>query len=1648
MNAERMVMIQRSRTGRRWKAGVLASSLVLTGTLGFLAAQQPPAPPPIRIRAQVGGAIIPVGGQQVVIGGGIQATSQGRNESGNERVKLPVDPRARRKIEEANRFIETQDWQSAVKILQSLLDATEDNFLQESDGEKGRRVSVRAEANRLLGSLPKEGKQFYEQQFGAQAKLALKLAKAQSNPQALADVALRYVHTEAGAEAAALLGSYHLDHGRYIVAALCFERLLARESGADLPAATLFKAVVAFERSGDAVNRDKAWALFLVKMHQPNNRLPVALRGWDETKLRATVASYVKERDHTGRTDWPLFMGSPDRNGRSHGGAPFLEQRLTPYEPVVAPHAARTQIDDACKKLTTLGVPIIPGSHPLVVRNLVIFRALDGLHAFDLKSGQMVWQSLSDASLAAMAPTNSTSDNDGMNFVINYPSTAPMVLTENTLLGTLSSDQELVYAVEDLALPRMSFSQMGLGWNRRGFGNDGMPQIGNKLADYNGCNHLTAYDLEGGRAVWSIGTRVPDTPFTDTFFLGPPLPIGDKLYVLGESHGEIKLFCLQNRRAPKPGQPGEFQYSAELVWAQPLGVISQQPITEDPVRRTQAAVLAYSDGILVCPTNAGSVIGVDLLTRSLVWAYNYQAETITPDADQNAVFMAGRIRRFPVDVTGTVNTTQWSFSAPVISGGRVYLAPPDGKALHAINLRDGSQAWTVNRVESGKDVPPPDQYLAGVFDGKVILVGKQSVRALDATTGKPLWRTPTGTPAGRGIASESTYYLPVRKNELVSIALADGKITGRSKAMQKEQLGNLVLSGEDFISVNHAHLLVYPIMAVKERQIAERLGKDPNDPVGLIERGELRWHRVGLEAAIADFEQALGRQPPPPLQAKGEAKLAEAMLTLLDQDFARHEQHLSRLQGLAMRDLPADAKADDKESHLERRSRYLRVLAKGREHQGRIGDALEAYVAFAKLDNKLIASPEDAQAKVLPLVWARAQAEAMAKRLKPEWKPQLVAAVQKAFDQVKAADNVETLKAFVDFYGGLGTNGQQAMLHFAEKLAEQREFAAAQIRLLPLAEAEDAVIAARALDQLARLNLRQGELENAAYYFQLLAKRHPAIEVRDGKTGAQLYQELMNDKRFLPYLDQQRGLSSLREVTVEKMTSQQNTTGRERFNGGINYAVHFEPARPVPPAQRRFELFIHVDTNSGTNTRYILHDVVAKKDLLAKSVNALPVYNYGTQQRLMPIYQPCGPAIVFAWSNRLIGLDPVNKKELWSVNLLGDREQNFQVAGFNIMPHQELPGRFQLFSMGTLETIGTVGPGTSRRVVATVKDVGLVGLDPLTGERAWVRGGISTNTELFGDDEYVIVMPPASAKEESPLAVRLLDGEVTNLPAEIMASYQSRLAVRGRHLLTKVKDEAGEALALLDPLGSTIKWRVPLPADSIPLIDGEENELTGFVTLGGEVCVLDLMTGKDVRKLQMNPLGSPGKLTKAYLTSDDQNLYVFLCKDGKDHELKENEPDGGVKQLFPHFQWLKSVTIGGPAAAFDMQSSKLLWQETLPLQFLVTKRLDEMPFLLCSGMVVWSKDNANVPLPRRAAPNVVVALRNGRLEHEVMLFSKQTGKRLPFEGKPSSADIQMQQQGYGGYYAVTIDAAAGTVALKSSQRTLTITLKPKSVASK
>jgi len=186
------------------------------------------------------------------------------NTDFSDTISLPTDPAKKKKIEAAIDYIREKDWDTATSTLQKLLDWPEDVFVELSrkgpDGKETKSwTSVKSEANRLIAKLPAQGMDYYKVNYGPTASKMLLDSKEASNINMLRDVMNRFLHTEAGAEATNLLGTYYLDRGTYVSASLCFEKLFSRDGLAKLSAVTLFKAAYAFHQAGDKANEDRAW---------------------------------------------------------------------------------------------------------------------------------------------------------------------------------------------------------------------------------------------------------------------------------------------------------------------------------------------------------------------------------------------------------------------------------------------------------------------------------------------------------------------------------------------------------------------------------------------------------------------------------------------------------------------------------------------------------------------------------------------------------------------------------------------------------------------------------------------------------------------------------------------------------------------------------------------------------------------------------------------------------------------------------------------------------------------------------------------------------------------------------------------------------------------------------------------------------------------------------------------------------------------------------------------------------------------------------------------------------------------------------------------------------------------------------------------
>lgn len=720
--------------------------------------------------------------QKQVPGVGKQPAEPGRPQF-SLLINLPTDRDLERKLEAIREYMQVGAFREVTQALQDILDHRQDCFVPVSraDTKTISWRSAHAEANRLLGSMPAKGRQVYEVLSGGRAGALLKEAKDKGDREKLAEVMRRYLHTQAGSEAAELLGMEHLDRGRYLMAAVCFGQLLEK---ADLPGMTLFKAAIALRRYGDDAGVQRTWKRLTEKF--PDG-LTAGERRLSLAELKNMLDAPVDARPQSATTsDWLMFRGNASRSAAAVEFPAAASLTASWQMPMGIESTTKSWIDTAINNTQNRGHAIVPGFSPLAHAGKAIFRSHGNLQAVDLVSGELAWRSQMNGSLdfpVQLTPPSASIQSQMTTWVESFLAQNPATLVENTTQGTLSSDGQRVFAVEDLAVPPYQINPyygnaVAIRINGRVMGND--PNTGQFKR-----NHLLCLESDTGRVTWALGMQ-DDGPFHEAIFLGPPLPLEGKLYTLVEKDQEIRLCCLD----PRDGK---------LLWTQPLAQV-KKTIHEDFGRRTWAAPIAHADGILLCPTHSGAVVAVDLATRSLLWAHAYAQAPQQPGPQK--VMVNGRIRVMPMRTPYIPRlAANWKNASPVIAQGKVLLTAPDANELHCLSLRDGALLWKTAWTAE-------DQYLAEARHDKVLIVGKQSCRALDLASGKVLWNAATGMPSGQGALAGGQYLLPLRERAIAVIDMTNGHIDRRMSLPADVAPGNLIVHRGRLISQSPTSIAV------------------------------------------------------------------------------------------------------------------------------------------------------------------------------------------------------------------------------------------------------------------------------------------------------------------------------------------------------------------------------------------------------------------------------------------------------------------------------------------------------------------------------------------------------------------------------------------------------------------------------------------------------------------------------------------------------------------------------------------------------------------------------------------------------------------------------------------------------------------------
>ena len=1465
-------------------------------------------------------------------------------------VVLGPDPRYASHLEVARERIAKKDWAVAVTLLQKLLDLPGEHFAIVKKDGKETVLSLRGEAERLLGSLPGDGQKFYEQEVGPQAAALLKKARTLNEPDMLAEVVHRYLYTAAGIEAAERLIAHLVDAGQMRRAAMicdALHRCLLTNPPRDVSTTTLYRAARAYHAAGD----DARVADLLKGLDYA-----IGKDGVKVGKRTLTLEDIKKELKKRPRpilaplASWPLFRGDARRSAQAIGGAAFLEPRWK-FE-TWRQKETKHYLDKAVDQLSIKKRPILPALYPIsavLARDdgkipLLIYRDFWGIHARPLhnvgdnpkkddyvKAGDIYWESPSVWSIDRMLhePKTVAAITGWMNHYVTNR-LRPQALFENSVVGSLSTDNVRVYAVEDFQVPPSEHQQ----FNQFRGGMPAPPLNAGPLQDARDHNKLQAYDLDAGKLMWEVGGKGSKAPndLLDSFFLGPPLVLDGKLLVLVEKKKELHVVTLQ----PATGKVLHWLRLAEV----------REPASENPLRRSQAAHLAYGEGVLVCPTNAGTLLGVDLKARSLLWAYGYRekAAPLGPVSDRfgqipppGMMFMEdGRLVPAPSAASG------WSASAPLIREGKVVFTAPDGAAIHCLRLRNGQRLWTHSRQDG-------DLYLGGILSGKVLIVGSKSCRALNLADGKVAWTLETGLPSGLGIAADNHYYLPLkeairtRQPEICVLDVSKGRIQAHTRSRKQAVPGNLLLFEDSVLSQSLTEVAAYPQLATELKQITALLAKNPKDPAALARRGDVQLDRGDFKGASEDFRVALQGRPGEPLADRLRTRLYETLSEYLRRDFDAAEKYLTDFESVCrLQAAPGAPGAEVRRVEMERARRlsvYYVLLGQGREEQKKYVAAAKAYLDLMETSGSqgLLEVLGEPGLKVAPALWVGGRIDAVLGKATAKERKEIEEEIERRLNKSKGKTGIESLRRLAAVVGVGSAVGRAAREALAKRLTKESDFLEAEMLLLALRQQRcDIAQAARATEALALLCLGHGLTSDAMAFYRQLDRDFGRVVVRDGKTGAELFGALATDKRFLAVLD-----------------------GPPRFPPGVHFKVHeerggFPSLGPLIELERsglalpyfhHHILLLHtyhnqfrlLDRDKMGDLRYEGEwSKILPPTEVAKLVPSDRIEKSPAEPRLR-CYN-LGHLVILPLGSMVFALDPVNKKVLWEKNLAS----TLRLPSYRSYTVDPRDGSIQIvYPDGWTQRVGKPGLVALEAVVLQTAE-GLVAVDPLGGAELWTRTDLPRRADIFGDGKHVFVVGlDGDGIARSTQALRIADGSAVRV-LDFTTLYREHRQFFGGTLVLSDKGPKGEVvLRQYDILTGKDLWKKTLAPKSFLLESADEN-LAGAVEPDGTVTVVDLALHQPVLsgKMERKHLAGVAKVT---LLSDGGSFYL-ACEKPADDRI--------IEPVTPHFmpgQGFRTVPVNGHLYRFAPGDRGRVWYNDVRNQMLLLNRLKETPMLLLAA---------------------------------------------------------------------------------------------------
>ena len=1452
---------------------------------------------------------------------------------------IPAPRSLRLGLAKVRRDIRSGEYQSAIESVANIIEEMqgESDYVISSDAQGTQ--SFRAELSDTISKFPTEAIRLYELQFGAEAKAKSQQALRRNDYHGLGEIIAEFPHTQAALEAGIALGRVEIERGRPRSAQRLLTSVLAssaRKSAQEVIATLLLATadaqlgdVSGAEAKVDALRQNPS----LAKLLQESKIDPLPKDGVGSWLSKSLGAVSTSKRDLPGA--WKVSFGSLTRN------LPISENRFSIDVKWRVPTVNEPSGDQMAHKLARTFVQrnhsIAPTLQALVVGPVVLMRTPNKLVAVQFESGKRIWEYVSEKSTAD-EDTKPVASHDSLEAEIQQR------IWDDSAQGQFSSDGKRIFLVEGLPVTGRLQAQRG------GF-NNWKPE--KPIA------RLVALELEsGGKLLW----RSNDHSVTDTIsFLGAPCPVDGRIYAIGEENDEVQLLCLD----PDSG---------EVHWKQSLCSVE---VFQDQQRRFYGATPSFSEGVLVCPTGVGSIVGVDPVTRRILWIHTANG---TPNTPNRPNFMRGGNRIRPHKSAGQ----RWAFANPIIHGTKILLTLPESDKLICLDLFSGRQLWTIPR-DSGL-------FVGGVLGDVAIVVSANRISGIRLeATGEVAWPSipfTDGVTSGRGLIVGEDYLHPLSNRQLIRIRVSDGEVRERIKL--DSPLGNLLICKGHLISQGFDELASFASLTELRERLDSLRASNENKPQIISTELELLSVEGKTSEAMKLVEASLSvRDKDPSLE-----QLAAAVLVRVLEQSEKIDDHLLERVESSVVDTPM-------------RDRFLRLAVDAYGSSNRWDKSCVSLLKM--IDDRIVSSAGQGKSAdeptefgndwlVRPSHWIGGRLLVATSRAS-EHDRDLIRQRSEALAQLVRGHSLNSLeKRFMAIFPGQPA-AESLMLSLAETAKANGMKVDAVSILTEALEASDRKIAAAAALALSEIFIKEQNRVGVAHSLDVIERRFSNEEIDSGVLGkdwaAKVRQE-PNVSRLVQRHEWNRG-----KVIVEEnqgsptrgasddgqIRSQILETVGERFD---DLTLFIEKDPPSIRARTPFGELIGEPIPVGREQRSITPGKNANVYRTRILAGRFLVENGAELVAIEPRAELRGESDPAAWRKELIDVTdtpgvqvgPITKSlenPLWGFPITYVTEQTSHLAG-------------------RVACVGT-------RAVAYLKKGRLFCVDAATGELIWERGlgDAMRGADLWGDETRLFVSP---ANTKFAHVFRSHDGEKLG-ERDLSHAFEERLVHFGATTIESHSKESDpeKRLTLIDDWTNQAKWTLTAPRGALSY-PTRSNEIA-FLEESGRLTLRSLLDGSEIFSTNLPTRRSPRRL----LVRKQYDRLLVLVGHGAD---AEQSPEGfryiQPTSAYPFDNWT--------VYALDPKTGSMLWPAPaeIPLMGLSPDFPEALPVFLFARQAT-SKDRVGEPKRPNVFSVLLLDVRDG-----TVVFNRELGSQIAkfievFPG-PGSQELTLRASGLGKEYLI------------------------------